>query len=67
MILAGTPIINLFFGTSFVTTAPAPTIEPSPILIEGKIIAPTPIATLSSIIGPLIISSLYPFFPYYYR
>lgn len=41
--VAGTPATIAYGGTFFVTTAPAPTIAPLPILTFGKIIAPRPI------------------------
>ena len=44
--LAGFPATITFGGTSLVTTLPAPTIELSPIVIPGNIIAPEPIQTL---------------------
>ena len=43
--LAGTPPTMVFAGTSFVTTAPAATIAPSPIVIPGRIVALEPIQT----------------------
>ena len=43
MILAGFPATRWKGGTSFVTTLPAPTVAPLPILTPGKIIAPPPI------------------------
>ena len=41
-ILAGTPPTIVFAGTSLVTTAPAATIEFSPMVTPGKIVAPAP-------------------------
>ena len=43
MNFAGTPLIIVFGGTSVVTTAPAATIEFSPTVTPGSIVAPTPI------------------------
>lgn len=43
IIFAGTPATTVLGGTSFVTTAPADTIEFSPIVTPGITIAPTPI------------------------
>jgi hypothetical protein len=60
MILAGLPATTSYGGTSFVTTLPAPTVEPFPILTPGKMIAFPPIQQSSSIqisfpnSGPLI-------------
>lgn len=48
IILAGTPATTLFLGTLFVTTAPAATIEFSPTVTPGKILAPAPIQTFFS-------------------
>ena len=42
-IFAGTPITVTLGGTSFTTTAPAPTIESGPIEIPCRTTAPTPI------------------------
>jgi len=46
IILAGFPATIVQGGTSFVTTDPAPTIEPSPIVTPFKIIELKPIQTL---------------------
>lgn len=46
IILAGTPATTVFSGTSFVTTAFAPIIAPSPIVIPCKTVAFDPIQTL---------------------
>ena len=43
MTLAGLPTTIVFAGTSFVTTAAAPTIAFSPIVTPGKIVTPAPI------------------------
>ena len=43
MVLAGLPTTIEFGITSFVTTDPAPTIAPSPIVTPGKIVAFAPI------------------------
>ena len=45
MYRAGTPPTTVFFATSFVTTAPAAIIAPSPIVIPGSIVALEPIQT----------------------
>lgn len=50
MIFAGMPAMMQNGGTSFVTTAPAQTTAPCPILIPERIVALIPIQTLSSII-----------------
>ena len=56
--LAGTPIITEPGTTSFVTTAPAPTIAFSPIVTPGSSVTLAPIIAPSSIVGPFISSSL---------
>ena len=48
--LAGTPATIQFGLTSFVTTAPAATIEFSPTVTPAKIIAAVPIQTFFSIL-----------------
>ena len=50
MNFAGTPPTTVFASTSFVTTAPAATIAPSPIVTPGNIVALEPIHTLFSIL-----------------
>ena len=50
MTRAGLPMTTTFGGTSFITTAPALTIEFFPILIPGRITEFTKILTLSSIL-----------------
>ena len=50
MILAGIPPTTAYGGTSFVTTAPAATIEPSPSVTPLVITAPEPIQTLLPIL-----------------
>ena len=52
-ILPGMPIIVAYGGTLSNTTAFAPIIAPSPILIGPITTAPAPINTLSPIIGAL--------------
>ena len=47
MTFAGTPAATALGGTSFVTTAPAPTIAPSPIVTPGQIVTRAPSHTLS--------------------
>jgi hypothetical protein len=49
MILAGTPATKLFAGTSFVTTAPAPTTEFSPTVTPPSMVAAVAIHTFVSI------------------
>lgn len=49
MFLAGLPITVVFDGIDFVTTAPAPTTQFSPMVIPGKITAPAPMDAPSSI------------------
>jgi hypothetical protein len=39
---AGLPTTTAYSGTDFVTTAPAPTIEPRPIVMPGRMVAPPP-------------------------
>ena len=46
MTFAGTPATTVLGGTSFVTTAPAPTIAPSPIVTPGQIVTRVPSQTL---------------------
>ena len=46
MTLAGTPATTVRGGTSFVTTAPAPTTAPSPIVTPGQIVTRAPSQTL---------------------
>ena len=56
--LAGTPITVTLSGTSFVTTAPAPTLQFEPMLIPCRITAPepmrvaSPMVTLPEILAP---------------
>ena len=47
LIRAGTPMTIAWSGTSFVTTAPAPIIAFSPIVIPARIIAPEPTDVLN--------------------
>ena len=51
MTLAGFPTTIVWAGTSFTTTAPAPIIVPSPMVISPIIHTLGPIVTLSSMIG----------------
>ena len=46
IIFAGTPPTIVLAGTSLLTTAPAATIEFSPMVTPGKIVAPAPIQAL---------------------
>src|SRR3954452_1939792 len=48
---AGTPMTVQFAGASFKTTAPAPTIEPSPTTARGSTTAPIPICAKSPILA----------------
>ena len=52
-ILAGFPITTASFGTSLVTTAPAPTIARSPIVMPGSTTAPAPIVAPRRIVVEL--------------
>lgn len=45
MRLAGTPATTVNGGTSLVTTAPAPTMDPSPTVTPGHMTHPAPIQT----------------------
>src|SRR3954454_4657630 len=54
MILAGTPATTQFAGTSFVTTALAPTVTLLPIVIGPRIFAPALTLTLSPRMGPRV-------------
>ena len=45
MSFAGTPPTTMLGGTSFVTTAPAATIAPSPMVTPGVMVALAPIHT----------------------
>ena len=53
MTFAGTPATTARGGTSFVTTAPAPTIAPSPIVTPGQTVTRAPSQTLSQIFTDL--------------
>lgn len=44
MIFAGFPATTVYGGTSSVTTEPAPTMLPSPIVTPGRRIAPVPMS-----------------------
>jgi hypothetical protein len=46
MTFAGLPATIEFGGTSFVTTAPAPTTEPFPTVIPGKMVLRAPMKQL---------------------
>lgn len=54
---AGFPKTSVFGGTSDITTAPAATMLPSPMVTPGMIMAARPIQTLSSITTGLTSSS----------
>ena len=55
--LAGLPTTIVFGSTSFVTTAPAPTMAFLPIVTPPKIVAEPPIHTLSSTVIGLAYTS----------
>ncbi|ORY70382.1 uncharacterized protein BCR38DRAFT_105425 [Pseudomassariella vexata] len=46
--LAGAPVTTVYAGTLFVTTDPAPTVLPRPIVTPGRIMVPPPIHASSS-------------------
>ncbi len=52
ILCAGLPATMVYGGTSFVTTAPAPTTLPLPIVMPLRMIAPAPIQQSSSIRTP---------------
>ena len=58
MIFAGTPPTIVFAGTSLETTAPAATIEFSPMVTPGSIVAAAPIHALRLMTIGLQISAL---------
>ena len=54
IVFAGLPAAIVYAGTSFVTTALAAMMAPSPIVTPGRIVALSPIHTLSPMTtGPL--------------